>query len=103
MFLLPITPKARPQQLLTVAIKYFSISEFPGCVWLRRTKGFNAASFEISDNPIYQDILSGLGYAYGLALTLRLCLTAACKQQRFTLDLKLTMGMYSLASAKGMK
>ena len=30
------------------------------------------ASFELKDDPVAQDILSGIGFAYGLALTLRL-------------------------------
>ncbi|CAJ1376229.1 unnamed protein product [Effrenium voratum] len=34
--------------------------------------GFTSASFEVQDDGVFQNILTGLGFAYGLALTLRL-------------------------------
>ena len=37
-----------------------------------RKMGFKAASFEMTDSPTTENILSGIGFAYGLALTLRL-------------------------------
>ena len=43
-----------------------------------RNFGFAGASFEINDDNVAQDILSGIGYSYGLALTLRLFAKAAC-------------------------
>ena len=53
-----------------------------------------AASFEMNDDPVTEDILSGLGFAYGLALTLRLfrkvawpcscsCVARQCKSCNF--------------------
>ena len=41
-------------------------------VYACRASGALAASFEVKDDPVAQDILSGLGFAYGLSLTLRL-------------------------------
>ncbi|CAE7735215.1 unnamed protein product [Symbiodinium necroappetens] len=37
-----------------------------------RSMDLKAASFEMNDDPVTEDIQSGLGFAYGLALTLRL-------------------------------
>ena len=39
---------------------------------VRRNLGFSAASYELNDDPVVENILSGIGFAYGLSLTLRL-------------------------------
>ena len=51
---------------------------------LSRRNGLDSLSFEINDDPEAQNILTGVGYAYGLALTLRLFARAACQKQSFT-------------------
>ena len=45
-----------------------------------RRMGASAVSFEIEDDPKFQDILSGIGFAYGLAITLRLYMCATYLQ-----------------------
>lgn len=37
-----------------------------------RSIGLAAASYEINDDPVFQDYNTGLGFAYALALTIRL-------------------------------
>jgi hypothetical protein len=44
-----------------------------------RQYGFAAASFEYNDDPIFQNMLTGLGFAYGLACTIRLYKAATCQ------------------------
>ena len=39
----------------------------------RRSLGFAAASFELNDRAVYEDYLSGIGFAYSLALWARVC------------------------------
>ena len=44
-----------------------------------RQYGFAAASFEYNDDPIFQNMLTGIGFAYGLACTIRLYKAATCR------------------------
>lgn len=37
--------------------------------------GYAAASFEVSDRPLHENFLDGLGYAYAVALAMRLART----------------------------
>lgn len=56
-----------------------AVEFFAGCKSICRgfrSLGFSAASFEITDRPQYEDFLSGIGFAYGLALVMRLFQTA---------------------------
>ena len=38
-----------------------------------RALGYTAASFELSDRPLQEDFLTGIGFAYALALLARVC------------------------------
>ena len=45
-----------------------------------RKYGFRAASYELNDDGVFQNILTGLGFAYVLSQTLRLYALAACQR-----------------------
>ena len=44
-----------------------------------RQYGFAAASFEYNDDPKFQNMLTGIGFAYGLSCTIRLYKAATCR------------------------
>ena len=52
-----------------------------------RKYGFSAASFEYNADHVLQNILTGVGFAYGLALTLRLYKHATCQHAALQLTL----------------
>lgn len=49
---------------------------------LCRNRGLPSASFEINDDPKYQDYISSLGFAYAVSMTLRLWKLVACLRSR---------------------
>ncbi|CAL1143856.1 unnamed protein product [Cladocopium goreaui] len=59
----------RPEIALMCMEKYAGIKTVAGAF---QQYGFAAASFEYNDDPIFQNMLTGLGFAYGLACTIRL-------------------------------
>ena len=51
-------------------------------VEILRKYGFTSATFELGDDDVFQNILCSSGFAYGLALTLRLFRTATLQQSK---------------------